>query len=192
MNNLMQRVYRLRHGLRRAVLCSGLLVAASSTVVSTGALAQETTGPDGQTLRVGVVDVSRVVKESPQASRAKSSMAIQFARRKNELEAKAHKLGQDVDRLAQDGSVMSDSDRDALQSDIRDSQRELQVQRSKYNDDVADAERKELDSMRTDILEVIDQYARNNGYDLILGDGVIYVGDGVDVTDDILAELEDD
>ena len=143
-----------------------------------------------QALRIGVVDVARVVSESPQAARAKTSMASQFAKRKNELEAQSNALRQDMDRLSQDGSVMSEGDRESLQSDIRDRQRELQMQRSKYNDDVSDAEQKEFDQMRADILEVIDQYADDNGYDLILGDGVLYTSDAVDVTDKILAELK--
>jgi outer membrane protein len=96
-----------------------------------------------------------------------------------------------MDRLAQDGSVMSDEDRDRLQSDIRDRQRELQLERSKYNDDVSDAEQKEFEQMRGDILDIINQYAEDNGYDLILGEGVIYSSDAVDVTDEILAELGD-
>lgn len=142
-------------------------------------------------LRIGVVDVSRVINESPQAARAKSSMATQFAKRKNALEAKSNALRQDMDRLAQDASVMSDEDRDKLQSDIRDRQRELQLERSKYNDDVSDAEHKEFEQMRGDILDIINQYAEDNGYDLILGEGVIYSSDAVDVTDEILAELGD-
>ena len=153
--------------------------------------APPTQGAANKVLRIGVVDVARVVNESPQAARAKSSMATQFAKRKNELEAKSNALRQDMDRLAQDGSVMSEADRDKLQSDIRDRQRELQLERSKYNDDVSDAEQKEFEQMRADILKIIDQYAEDNGYDLILGDGVIYSSKAVDVTDEILAELGD-
>ncbi|MAS11118.1 MAG: hypothetical protein CMN26_13885 [Salinisphaera sp.] len=166
-------------------------------LAGTAAMAQEAadaTAGQGETapqaLRIGVVDVARVVSESPQAARAKTSMASQFAKRKNELEAQSNALRQDMDRLSQDGSVMSEGDRESLQSDIRDRQRELQMQRSKYNDDVSDAEQKEFDQMRADILEVIDQYADDNGYDLILGDGVLYTSDAVDVTDEILAELK--
>lgn len=187
--------------LRRLAMAVGFVLFVATTGVvqaqeSADADAAETevaaaAGPNGESLRIGVVDVSRVVSESPQAARAKSSMANQFAKRKNELEAKANALRQDVERLNQDGSVMSEGDREELEGDIRDHQRELQMQRSKYNDDVSDAEQKEFDQMREDILEVIDQYALDNGYDLILGDGVLYTSDTVEVTDEILAELEE-
>lgn len=142
-------------------------------------------------IRIGVVDVARVMNESPQASRAKTSMAKQFAARKNALEARASGLRQDIERLQQDGPVMSEADRKALEADIRDRQRELQMQRSKYNDDVAAAEEKEFEQMRGDILDVIENYARDNDFDLLLGDSVLYTTDTVDVTDEILAELQD-
>lgn len=178
-------------GFSLLVATAGVVQAQGDRSEADAAEAAAASGPNGESLRIGVVDVSRVVSESPQAARAKSSMANQFAKRKNELEAKANALRQDVERLNQDGSVMSEGDREQLEGDIRDRQRELQMQRSKYNDDVSDAEQKEFDQMREDILKVIDQYAQDNGYDLILGDGVLYTSDTVEVTDEILAELEE-
>jgi outer membrane protein len=171
------------------LLCFAVTPAMAQQATNAAPTAATTT--DGEVLRIGVVDVARVVSESPQAARAKTSMASQFAKRKNELEAESNALRQDIDRLSQDGSVMSEGDREKLQGEIRDRQRELQMQRSKYNDDVSDAEQKEFDQMRADILEVIDDYAQANDYDLILGDGVLYTSNAVDVTDEILAELED-
>ncbi|MES1925167.1 OmpH family outer membrane protein [Salinisphaera sp. T31B1] len=143
-----------------------------------------------QELKIGVVDLGRLINDSPQAERAKTNMASQFAERKNEIESQANTLRQDVERLKRDGSVMSEDGRDKLQASIRDRQRELQMQQSKYNDDVADAEQKEFDRMRSDIRSVIDNYAEEQGYDLILGDSVLYADDAIDVTDEILAQLK--
>lgn len=144
-----------------------------------------------QDLKIGVVDLGRLINDSPQAERAKKNMANQFAERKNVIESKANTLRQDVDRLKRDGSVMSAEQRDQLQGSIRDRQRELQMQQSKYNDDVAGAEQKEFDQMRSDIRDVIDAYAADNDYDLILGDSVLYAADPVDITDEILAQLKE-
>ena len=144
----------------------------------------------GQDIKIGVVDLGRLINDSPQAQRAKTNMANQFAERKDQIETRTSSLRQDMDRLKRDGSVMSEDERDKLQTGIRDRQRELQMQQSKYNDDVADAEQKEFDRMRSDIRAVIDQYASDNGYDIILGDSVLYAADAVDVTDEILEQLK--
>lgn len=141
-------------------------------------------------LRIGVVDLARLIKSSPQAKHARTSMAKQFAKRKNALEAASEALQQDMDRLKDDGASMDEDERKTLQTSIRDRQRKLQMRQSEYNDDVTDAEQAEFDAMRDDLRSVIDNYARTNDYDLILGDGVLYSTDAVDVTDEILAELE--
>ena len=44
--------------------------------------------------------------------------------------------------------------------------------------------------MRSDLRQVIDNYAKNNGYDLIVGDSVLYASDSVDITDAILKRLK--
>jgi len=143
-----------------------------------------------QDLKIGVVDLGRLIQESPQAERAKQNMATQFAERKNTIESQANSLRQDADRLTRDGSVMSDDERETLQATVRDRQRELQMTQSKYNDDVSAAEQKEFEQMRADIRDVIDSYADTNGYDIILGDSVLYASDPVDVTDEILSRLK--
>lgn len=168
----------MRYQRRAYVLMFGLLLA--TIAVSAGA----------QTPRIGVVDVDRLVNESPQASRARTSMAKQFARRKNELEAASENLRQDMERLNRDGSMMSDDDRARLQTRIRERQRELQMRQGQYNDDVGEAEQKEFKQMRADIRRVIDAYAREQDFDLMLGDGVLYATDAVDVTDEILDRLQ--
>ena len=85
---------------------------------------------------------------------------------------------------------MSDEDRDALQASVRDGQRELQMSQSKYNDDVSAAEQNEFEQMRSDIRDVIDAYANDRGYDIILGDSVLFASEPVDVTDEILDRLK--
>lgn len=141
-------------------------------------------------LKIGVVDLSRLVHESPQAQQAKKHMASQFAARETALEHKADLLSKEIDQLKQDSANMSDDARDKLQADIRDKQRKLQMEQSQYNDDVSRAADKEQARMRSDLHRVIDAYAKNHGYDLILGDSVLYASDTIDVTDAILARLK--
>lgn len=139
--------------------------------------------------RIGVVDLQRLMDESPQAQQAKDNMAKRFAARKNTLEETSQALEQKMDKLKEGGDSMSDTQRDALSADIRDRQRKLTLKRSQYNDDVADAEDKELKHLRSDLLSVINAYAKAHGYDVILSNSVLYARPDIDVTDQILTRL---
>jgi len=163
-----------------ALIMLGLL----GTAVSMPAAAQED-------IKIGVVNLPQLVSASPQAQRAKENMENRFAKRKEDIEKQQEQLQADIDRLKRDGSVMSEDAREKLEDKIRDQQRRLQLAQQEYNEDVSKAERKELEALRDDVRKVIDDFATNNGYDLIVGDGVLYAGDRVNVTQQILARLKE-
>lgn len=142
-------------------------------------------------LKIGVVNLARLVVSSPQARRARESMESKFTARKEELESKQETFRSDVERLKRDGQVMSQSAREKLEGQIRDQQRRLKLMQDEYNEDVTLAEKKEMDSLREDIRAVIDQFAQDRGYDLIVGDAILYASDQVDVTDQVLERLKD-
>ena len=161
-------------------------VVVAMTLMAGVADAQPTRPPP----KIGVVDLDRLVRESPQAQKAKKNMAERFAKRKNALEKASDELQSEMDRLKNNSESMSDEERERLSSKIRDDKHQLQLKQSQYNDDVSDAEQKELDHMRSDLRQVIDDYAKNNGYDLIMGDSVLYASDSVNITDAILQRLK--
>ncbi|MGB7754972.1 MAG: OmpH family outer membrane protein [Salinisphaera sp.] len=164
-----------------------LVVAILGSMLTAGAADAQPTRPPP---KIGVVDLDRLVRESPQAQKAKSNMAERFADRKHALEKASSDLQSEIDRLKDKSDSMSDDQREQLSSRIRDDKHQLQLKQSQYNDDVSDAEQKELDNMRSDLRHVIDDYARNNGYDLIVGDSVLYASDSVNITDAILQRLK--
>ncbi len=157
------------------LLCAGMFAAGAASA---------------QNLKIGVVDLARLIDDSPQAERAEQSMESQFLARKEELQARAETLRQDVERLDRDGAVMSDETRTELENAIRDQQRQLQMRQGKYNDDVAQAEQNEFAELRDVIRQAIAAFADAQNYDLILGDSVLHATDAVDVTDEVLARLQ--
>lgn len=161
-------------------------IAMATALITARAEAQPTRPPP----RIGVVDLDRLVHESPQAQQARKNMAERFARRKNALEKASDHLQSEVDHLKDSAETLSSDARDQLKSKIRDDKHQLQFKQNQYNDDVSDAEQKELDNMRAGLRKVIDGYARENGYDLIVSDSVLYASDSVDITDAILKRLK--
>jgi outer membrane protein len=48
----------------------------------------------------------------------------------------------------------------------------------------------ELGQVQRRIFEVIEELAKNEGYDVVLGDNVIYAADSVDITPQVLERLK--
>jgi outer membrane protein len=48
----------------------------------------------------------------------------------------------------------------------------------------------EINKLQKDILNAINALAKEEGYDLVVGEGVVYANSRVDITDKILARLQ--
>lgn len=144
-----------------------------------------------QNVKIGVVNWTRLLIESPQAERVRESMQGQFASRMESLQQQQEQLQADVDRLKRDGSVMSEEARRKLDDSIRDQQRRLRLAQEEYSEDVQRAQQEEMQALQQEVLEMINDYAAKQDYDLIVGEGYLYASDQVDITDKVLQLLKD-
>ena len=140
--------------------------------------------------RIAVVNLAKLVADSPQATSARSRMEQSFASRRKGLESQQQSLIADAEKLKTDAAIMSEDEKNALKRQLAERQRDLTRQQAVYNQDVAKKEQEELNRLRESILSVVKKVARRDGYDLVLGDGVIYASDAVDLTATILAEMQ--
>jgi outer membrane protein len=158
-----------------------LILALLGCAVFAGTAAAET--------RVAVVNISKLVTESPQAASARQKMDQEFSARRKQLEGLQDKLVADVEKAKKDAAVMSADQKKKTQEDLGRRQREFAQKQGEYNAEVARREQQELEGLRKTILEVVAEVARANKYDVVLGDGVVFAADAVNITDKVLAAM---
>jgi len=139
--------------------------------------------------RVAVVNISKLVTESPQAATARQKMDQEFSARRKKLEGLQQKIVADIDKAKKDAAVMSEDQKKKLQEDLGRRQREFGQQQGEYNAEVARREQQELEALRKTILEVVAEVARQSKYDVVIGDGVVYAADSINITDKVLAAM---
>jgi outer membrane protein len=139
--------------------------------------------------RVAVVNISKLVTESPQAATARQKMDQEFSARRKKLEGLQQKIVADIEKAKKDAAVMSEDQKKKLQEDLGKRQREFGQQQGDYNAEVARREQQELETLRKTILEVVADVARQNKYDVVIGDGVVYAADASNITDKVLAAM---
>lgn len=116
-------------------------------------------------------------------------MDQEFSARRKKLEGMQEKLIADVEKAKKDAAVMSADQKKKTQEDLGKRQREFAQQQGEYNAEVARREQQELESLRKTILEVVGEVARANKFDVVLGDGVVFAADSVNITDKVLAAM---
>ncbi|HET8701937.1 MAG TPA: OmpH family outer membrane protein, partial [Nitrococcus sp.] len=143
-------------------------------------------------LKIGFVNPARVSAEAPQAEAARQKLEKEFAPRDKEIVAMQKDLGKLEDKLQRDGAVMSDDKKLDLQREIIARRRDIQRTQEAFREDFNMRRNEELAKLQRQILKTVGGFAKEQGFDLIVSDGVIYASHDVDVTDRIVERLRRD
>ncbi len=139
--------------------------------------------------KVGVVDVGKVLESAPQAKTARKRIQREFEPKDRGLIKQQKELQKLEDKLVRDGAVMAESERSRLEGDIRSSRREIRRAQEEFREDLNLRRNQELGKLQKKVLEAIRNLAKKEKYDLIIGDGVIYAGKRVDITNKVISSL---
>ncbi|MEO8444033.1 MAG: OmpH family outer membrane protein [Gammaproteobacteria bacterium] len=140
-------------------------------------------------LKVGFVNVQRLLIESPQANAANRSLENEFAPRQRDLVAKQKAFKDRADKFQKDGAVMGADERRNTENDLRRDERDLTRQVDELREDLNNRKNEELGKLRVNVLREIEAFAKQGGYDLIVSDG-LYVNPALDVTAQVLQGLQ--
>ncbi|WP_275098268.1 OmpH family outer membrane protein [Sedimenticola hydrogenitrophicus] len=141
--------------------------------------------------KVGVVDLNKVMEQSPQAEEISNALKKEFQARDQDLIAKAKQLKQLEDKMARDAAVMSTEEAKRLENDIRARRRQLTTNRTEFREDANLRRNEAVNRLLRKVGEVVSQIGEEEQVDVILTDGVAYFNKRVDLTAKVLQRLEE-
>jgi outer membrane protein len=140
-------------------------------------------------MKVGVVSFQKLLQEAPQTKTAIQSLKTEFGPREREITTMQADLKAKEEKLNKEAAVMSEADRSKTEKQLRDQERELQRKGSEFQDDINTRRNEEIGRVQRFIAEEIQTYAAQQGFDLVLGEGVFYAKQSYDITSNVLAVL---
>ncbi|MGF1525558.1 MAG: OmpH family outer membrane protein [Candidatus Competibacterales bacterium] len=144
-----------------------------------------------QNLKIGVVNITKILDEAPQAQVALSRIEREFAPRNQGLTDARRSLRSLEEQLRRDGAIMSDDERRRLERDILAQRREISRSMSEFQEDIALRRNEELTKLQRVVRQIITQLAQEQRFDLIVHDlAVIHVSPALDITDEVLERLK--
>jgi len=165
-----QQVYRMAFGI--ALLCAFALPV------------------NAQELKIGVVNIQALMEQAPQTKSAMDALQEEIAQSQREFLA-TQKEFEDLQTKAQkDVAVMGETERRNVEKELRDLQREVTRLQNEFREDLNLRQNEELGKLQRELLKEVQEYALQEGYDLIVGDGVLYASTSVNITDNVLRALE--
>ncbi len=139
-----------------------------------------------QETKIGVVSLQAIVERAPQTKAVMDALRDEFAPREREIVAKQKEIDDLREKVQKDLAVMGETERRNAEKNLRDLNREFERMRSEYQEDSNLRQNEEFGVLQRAVLKEVQDYAQAQGYDLIVGDGVLYVSSAVNITEDVL------
>jgi len=141
--------------------------------------------------KVGYLDLIRVAEESPQYAAASKGLQQDLARREGDLRGKADQVKKLEERLlGRETSGMSESEAKKLEREISQKRRELKNSQDEYREEISLRKNEERGKLMRQVDEVVKELGKEEGFDLIITDGVAYHSGQVDISEKVLTRLK--
>ncbi|HQU15135.1 MAG: hypothetical protein B7Z66_06040 [Chromatiales bacterium 21-64-14] len=168
--------------MKRFLVVSALILSASLAVPGIVSAAE---------LKIGFVNPATLLEKAPQAKAASNLLEQEFAPRQKKLESEQARIQKQEAKLERDGAVMSQPEQQKLQREILNDRRELKRKQDEFREDLNIRRNDELGKLEQVIRQAILTLAKEQHYDLIVSDGVLYASPRVDMTDQVLKLLRE-
>ncbi len=142
--------------------------------------------------KIGWVSRSRILTEAPQVNDAKHKLEEEFSPREQELLQQQQDIRDKEEKLARDAAVMKKETARNLEREIISNKRELKRLGEELREDFSIRQNDVLNKLQNYTAEVIVKFAKDNKYDLVLADGVVFSSENTDITNAILQILKND
>ncbi|TQF00371.1 MAG: OmpH family outer membrane protein [Spiribacter salinus] len=143
-----------------------------------------------ESLKIGYVNPGRVSDEAPQADAAREQLQEEFAPRDEEILSMQDSLRALEDRLAEQRLSLAQDEQEEMQQQIVVQRRQIQRQQEAFREDFNMRRNEALGDLQRRILRVVSEFAEEQGFDLVVSDGVVYASDQVNITDRIIQRLQ--
>ena len=162
----------------------------AKAIIGVALIAVFTVPSIAQELKIGVVNVPVLMERAPQAKLAMDALQEEFAPRQREILAKQKEYEELGEKVQRDVAVMGETERRNAESDLRNLQREVTRLQNEFREDLNLRRNDDLGKLQSALLEEVQNFAKSAGFDLVVGDGVLYASTAVNITDDVLKAME--
>lgn len=163
-----------------------LLLPAAGAWAQTGGSA----APSGQ-MKIAILNVRQAIVTTAEGKQASAQLQSQFSSQQNDLQNMQKQITDLQNRIANSHGTLSDDEQSRLQRQGELLTRQFQRKQDDLNEAVNAAQSDVIDNIGRKMLDVLDRYARENGYTAVFdtsaqGSPVVYGSSQIDITNEIV------
>jgi outer membrane protein len=147
--------------------------------------------PAAGVAKVGVISIRQAIASTAEGKQAGAELQSQFAARQSELEGMNKQIADVRQRLDAGGGKLSQEETARLTRQGELLTRQMQRKQDEYQEDVNAAQSEVFDRIGRKMVDVLDRYARENSFTVILDSSaqntpILFASTNIDITQDIV------
>ena len=141
--------------------------------------------------KIGVINVRQAIVTTTEGKQASADLQAQFASRQNELENLNKQINDLRQRLQSGSATLSEEEKQRLTLQGQRMAAQLERKQNEMQEDVNAAQGEVVDRIGRKMIDVLDRYARENGFVAIFDSSaqnspILYASTNIDVTNEII------
>jgi len=140
-------------------------------------------------VKVGFVNVAKILEKAPQAEKAKIALEKEFSPRNKRLLVSQKEIKKLEEKVVRDAKLMSEAESRKLQRTLLERKRDLKRNQDEFREDFNLRRNEELAKLQRLVFEAIKSLAESEKFDLVLHDGVVFASKNVDITNKVQQQL---
>jgi outer membrane protein len=143
-----------------------------------------------QDMKIGYVNLDRILRESGPAVKATKKLEKEFAAREADLKKLGDQVRSQQAELDKGGQSIPEADRRNKERELLKDQQDLSRMQREFREDLNNRRNEELSGIQERVYNTIQQIAAGEKYDAILQEA-LYINPKLDITDKVLKALAD-
>lgn len=141
-------------------------------------------------LKIGYVNIVKVIEQAPQGELALKRLDAEFAPRDKKLLSMRDQIKLIETDLEKDSLVLNNLDRQKKERELLVLKRDLRRATQEFREDYNLRRNEELAALQKLVYKTIINLAKKEQYDLIVHEGAVYSSKTIDITDKVLSLLK--
>lgn len=145
--------------------------------------------------KVGIINIQSAIVATKDGEKARAELQAKLGPRAKELEARGAEIQKLTETLQKGANTQSQEQKDKLAREIDDKKKRLQWDTEDLNGEAQQEEQKMVNAIGNKMLVIIDKYAKEKGFTLILDvspqqSPVLWAAEGVEISRDIVERYD--
>jgi len=137
--------------------------------------------------KIGIFDMQQMMQSSPLVDQLNKKLQDQFKPRQDKIAASQKELGDEINKMNDTNSKMTNDDRTRLKNKIVSDRAAYEAMAKSYQEDLSKAQNDAMQKLMTKLQSAVSEVAQKDGYTLVVQKGaVLYSDPKSDVTSQVL------